>query len=98
VLIAGPTASGKSGWRWRWRRRRAACIVNADALQVYDCWRVLTARPSAEEEAQAPHLFMAMSAPCSPGRSAIGCARWRRLLAQDPRPVIVGEPAFISPR
>jgi len=55
ILIAGPTASGKSALALALAAHTKACIINADALQVYDCWRVLSARPSAQEEAQAPH-------------------------------------------
>ncbi|WP_299626671.1 tRNA (adenosine(37)-N6)-dimethylallyltransferase MiaA [uncultured Tateyamaria sp.] len=55
VLIAGPTASGKSALALAIAEAQGGVIVNADASQVYDCWRVLTARPSAQEEARAPH-------------------------------------------
>jgi tRNA dimethylallyltransferase len=55
LLIAGPTASGKSAFALEAAARDGGVIINADASQVYDGWRVLTARPSAEEEAQAPH-------------------------------------------
>ena len=54
-LIAGPTASGKSALALRLARQVGGEIVNADALQLYRDLRVLTARPSAEEEGQAPH-------------------------------------------
>lgn len=54
-LIAGPTASGKSALALRLADALGAEIVNADALQLYRDLRVLTARPSAEEERQAPH-------------------------------------------
>ncbi|MES2896328.1 MAG: tRNA (adenosine(37)-N6)-dimethylallyltransferase MiaA [Pseudomonadota bacterium] len=54
-LIAGPTASGKSALALRLARAIGAEIVNADALQLYADLRVLSARPSPEEEAQAPH-------------------------------------------
>ncbi len=57
VLIAGPTASGKSALALDLARRDGGIIVNADALQVYDCWRILTARPSAADLAQAPHAL-----------------------------------------
>ena len=57
VLIAGPTASGKSALALDLAARDGRVVVNADALQVYGCWRVLTARPSAEEEAAAPHAL-----------------------------------------
>ncbi len=57
VLIAGPTASGKSALALRIARAQSRIIVNADALQVYDGWRVLTARPSPDETALAPHAL-----------------------------------------
>ncbi len=57
VLIAGPTASGKSALAMALAARDGRVIVNADALQVYDCWRVLTARPSAADEADLPHVL-----------------------------------------
>lgn len=57
VLIAGPTASGKSALAMELAARDGRVIVNADALQVYACWRVLTARPSPEEERALPHAL-----------------------------------------
>lgn len=57
VLIAGPTASGKSAVALRIARSTGGIVVNADALQVYDCWQVLTARPSAEDESRAEHAL-----------------------------------------
>lgn len=57
VLIAGPTASGKSALAMEIAARDGRVIVNADALQVYDCWRVLTARPSVQDEASLPHAL-----------------------------------------
>ena len=57
VLIAGPTASGKSALAMELAARDGRVIVNADALQVYRCWRVLTARPSAAEEAALTHAL-----------------------------------------
>ncbi|WP_112309479.1 tRNA (adenosine(37)-N6)-dimethylallyltransferase MiaA [Pseudogemmobacter bohemicus] len=55
VLIAGPTASGKSALALELAARDGRLVVNADALQVYDCWRVLSARPPVADEAAAPH-------------------------------------------
>lgn len=55
ILIAGPTASGKSALALALAERLDGCVINADALQVYDAWRILTARPSPEDEAAAPH-------------------------------------------
>lgn len=57
VLIAGPTASGKSALALAVAESGGGVVVNADALQVYADWRVLTARPSPDEEARAPHAL-----------------------------------------
>jgi len=54
-LIAGPTASGKSALALRLAEATGGEIVNADALQVYRDLRILTARPSPQEEARVPH-------------------------------------------
>jgi tRNA dimethylallyltransferase len=90
VLIAGPTASGKSELALRIAAAQGGVIVNADALQVWDCWRVLTARPQAADEVRAPHLLyghVARGAPWSVGH-------WLRevapILAGPERPIIVG--------
>ncbi len=68
MLIAGPTASGKSALALQLAEAsgaagRAAWIVNADAMQVYDGLRVITARPSAEDEARLPHRLYGHVAP-----------------------------------
>jgi tRNA dimethylallyltransferase len=55
VLIAGPTASGKSALALRIAQAHGGVIVNADASQVYRCWRIITARPSPQDEAAVPH-------------------------------------------
>lgn len=55
VLIAGPTASGKSALALEIATAQGGTIVNADALQVFANWRVLTARPTQADEAMAPH-------------------------------------------
>lgn len=57
VLIAGPTASGKSALAMEIAARDARTIINADALQVYSAWRVLSARPSIDDEAALPHAL-----------------------------------------
>src|SRR5690349_5826261 len=54
-LIAGPTASGKSALALRLAEAVGGEIVNADSMQLYRDLRVLTARPSAEDEARVPH-------------------------------------------
>ncbi|NDV85490.1 tRNA (adenosine(37)-N6)-dimethylallyltransferase MiaA [Aurantimonas aggregata] len=55
VLIAGPTASGKSRLALALARRLDGVIVNADSMQVYDGLSILTARPTAAEMAAVPH-------------------------------------------
>ncbi|HMO29262.1 tRNA (adenosine(37)-N6)-dimethylallyltransferase MiaA [Enterovirga sp.] len=55
ILIAGPTASGKSALALRLARERGGVVINADSMQVYRDLRLLSARPSHEEEAAAPH-------------------------------------------
>jgi tRNA dimethylallyltransferase len=57
VLIAGPTASGKSALALEKARTTGGVIVNTDAMQVYDVLRVVTARPSDDDLAAAPHLL-----------------------------------------
>ena len=55
VLIYGPTASGKSGLALDIAQRQGGVIVNADALQAYQGWPILTAQPSAADLDRAPH-------------------------------------------
>ena len=55
ILLAGPTASGKSRLALDLAARHGGVIVNADSMQVYAELRILTARPGAGDEAAAPH-------------------------------------------
>lgn len=55
VLIHGPTASGKSALALALARAQGRCIVNADAIQVFADWRILSARPTVAEEALCRH-------------------------------------------
>jgi tRNA dimethylallyltransferase len=55
ILIAGPTASGKSALALRLAEKLGGRIVNADSMQVYRDLRIITARPSPAEEARVPH-------------------------------------------
>lgn len=57
VLIAGPTASGKSRLALDMARRTGGVIINADSMQVYSGLRVLTARPDDDDLNAAPHLL-----------------------------------------
>lgn len=72
ALIAGPTASGKSALATALAERHGGTVINADASQVYADLRVLTARPSPDEEARVPHrLFGHLD-----GAVACSAARW----------------------
>ncbi len=55
ILIAGPTASGKSALALALAEQFGGTIVNADSMQVYRDLRIITARPSPEDEARVPH-------------------------------------------
>jgi tRNA dimethylallyltransferase len=55
VLIAGPTASGKSALALALAERHRGMVINADSMQVYRDLRIITARPTPAEEARAPH-------------------------------------------
>ncbi|HWE78912.1 MAG TPA: tRNA (adenosine(37)-N6)-dimethylallyltransferase MiaA [Pseudolabrys sp.] len=55
ILIAGPTASGKSALALRLAEKLNGVVINADSMQVYRDLRIITARPTPEEEQRAPH-------------------------------------------
>lgn len=90
VLIAGPTASGKSALALQIARAQGGVIVNADALQVFAGWRILTARPDAADLAAAPHALYGHV----PFDAAYSVGHWLRdaapFLAGTDRPIIVG--------
>ncbi|MEP2784174.1 MAG: tRNA (adenosine(37)-N6)-dimethylallyltransferase MiaA [Pseudoruegeria sp.] len=91
VLIAGPTASGKSALAIKIAQHSGGIIINADALQVFDGWRILTARPDDQELSQAPHHLYGHI----PYDQTYSVGHWLRdvspFLKQDtPRPIIVG--------
>ena len=89
VLIAGPTASGKSALALHIARFQGGVVVNADALQVYDGWRILTARPDDSELAQAEHALYGHV----PYKAPYSTGHWLRDVAPllvGKRPIIVG--------
>jgi tRNA dimethylallyltransferase len=55
VLIAGPTASGKSALALALAEKLGGAVINADSMQVYSHLRIITARPAPDEEMRAPH-------------------------------------------
>jgi tRNA dimethylallyltransferase len=72
ILIAGPTASGKSAAALALARRLGGTVINADSMQLYRELRVLSARPSEADEAAVPHrLYGAV-----PAREAFSVGRW----------------------
>lgn len=94
LVIAGPTGSGKSALALEVAESCNGTIINADSAQVYRELRVLTARPTASDEARAPHcLYGILSAAerCSAGRwrelalAAIAAAR-----AAGRQPIVAG--------
>jgi tRNA dimethylallyltransferase len=72
VLIAGPTASGKSGVAFQLARRFGGTVINADSMQVFRELHVLTARPGGSEEASVPHRLYGMVG----AAEAYSVARW----------------------
>ena len=86
VLIAGPTASSKSALASELAARDGRVVVNADALQVYAQWRVLTARPSRTDEAALPHALYGHVA----HDQTYSVGHWlREVQTQLDRPVVV---------
>jgi tRNA dimethylallyltransferase len=81
IIVAGPTASGKSALALALARAFGGVIINADSMQTYRELRVLTARPSMEEEAAAPHCLYGVRPAAEPG----SVAWWRNaaLAAMD---------------
>jgi tRNA dimethylallyltransferase len=89
LLIAGPTASGKSAAALALAQRFGATIVNADSMQVYRDLRILTARPTPDEERLAPHrLFGVID-----GAVNFSVGRWaraaREILAESGAPPLL---------
>jgi tRNA dimethylallyltransferase len=90
VLIAGPTASGKSALALAIAEAHGGVIVNADAIQVFANWSVLTARPDPTDIARAPHKLYGHI----PGHHEYSVGNWLReltpILRGPKRPIIVG--------
>ena len=89
-MLAGPTASGKSALALHLAQDQGGTIVNADALQVFSTWALLTARPTEADLARAPHRLyghVALDAPYSVGHWLQEVAA---LLATGERLIVVG--------
>ena len=90
ILIAGQTASGKSQLALQIAEKRDSVIINAAAIQVFENWRILTARPSIAEESKVKHvLYGHISAEVE-----YSVGHWlgevRKILSNCSRPIIVG--------
>lgn len=72
IVIAGPTASGKSALALRLAQQHSGTIINADASQLYRDLAIVSARPDAAEEALAPHRLFGTT----DGAQAMTAARW----------------------
>lgn len=98
LIIAGPTASGKSGLALAIAEEFGGTIINADSMQVYKELRILTARPSDEDEAKVPHRlygFQSASQACSAAHwSQLAAAEMRSLWAEGRLPVLAGGTGF----
>jgi tRNA dimethylallyltransferase len=70
VIIAGPTASGKSALALALAQHLGGTIINADAMQCYRELRILTARPSPQDEALAPHRLYGIRPAADPANAA----------------------------
>ena len=90
ILIAGQTASGKSHLAIQIAKEQGGTIINADAIQIYGDWRILTARPSIADEKQISHkLYGHVN-----GVIEYSVGTWikeiKETLSSNSRPIIVG--------
>lgn len=90
LIVAGPTASGKSALALGLAERLGGVVINADAMQVYRELRIITARPTPEEEARVPHRLYGVR----PAAEAGSVAWWRgaalREMAAARLPILCG--------
>ena len=94
ILIAGPTASGKSALALALAERHDGVIVNADSMQIYRDLRIITARPSPEDEARVPHRLYGHVDAAENYSVGSWCADVRAVLAETRKagqlPILVG--------
>jgi tRNA dimethylallyltransferase len=90
LVVTGPTASGKSALALALAEQRGGTVINADAMQTYDAFPILTAQPSPEERARVPHRLYGVL----PLSETLSAARWRELalaeIAENPVPILCG--------
>ena len=102
IVVAGPTASGKSalalalaeGRHGKGAGKRTGTVINADAMQTYDAFPILTAQPTPEERARVPHALygvIPLSETLSAARwSTLASAEIERCLAEGRTPILCG--------
>ncbi|HSV28255.1 MAG TPA: tRNA (adenosine(37)-N6)-dimethylallyltransferase MiaA, partial [Candidatus Omnitrophota bacterium] len=94
LVIAGPTASGKSALALAAAREFDGVVINADSMQVYDVLRVVTARPSEQDESLAPHRLYGVLPPSVACSAALwkdrAAAEMEKAWAAGKLPVVVG--------
>jgi tRNA dimethylallyltransferase len=94
IVITGPTASGKSALALALAERRRGTVINADAMQTYDAFPILTAQPTSAERSRVPHALYGVL----PLSEILSAARWRaladgeieRCLAAGRTPILCG--------
>ena len=90
IVVTGPTASGKSALALALAEARGGTVINADAMQTYDAFPILTAQPSPGERARAPHALYGVL----PLSETLSAARWRDLataeIARAETPILCG--------
>jgi tRNA dimethylallyltransferase len=90
LVVTGPTASGKSALALALAEQRGGTVINADAMQTYDAFPILTAQPTPEERARVPHRLYGVL----PLSETLSAARWRDLalaeIAESPAPILCG--------
>ena len=79
LIIAGPTAGGKSGAALDAAREFAGTVINADSMQVYRELHILSARPSADDETRAPHRLYGVL----PASDRCSAGRWLELVVPE---------------
>src|SRR5262245_5852630 len=79
LVVTGPTASGKSALALALAGRHGGTVINADAMQTYDAFPILTAQPTQEERARVPHVLYGTL----PLSETLSAARWRALATAE---------------
>jgi tRNA dimethylallyltransferase len=79
IVITGPTASGKSALALAVAERHGGTVINADAMQTYDAFPILTAQPTTPERQRVPHVLYGVL----PLSETLSAARWRDLASAE---------------